>query len=173
VNYYALAVNVGGLNDLKYVMKESLVRTLAQKLKLRATKVYRKYSTTRDGYKVIEVTIPRENRKPLVATFGSKPCRWTRQPLPMQDVEVRHHTRRTELLKRLVAEGCELCGKPGKVEVHHIRKLSDLEHKWQGRTKPEWVKRMVEIKRKTLVVCRECHQAIHSGRYDGKKLTME
>lgn len=172
VNYYALAVNVGQLNDLKYVMKQSLVKTLAQKLKLRIKQVYRKYGTTRDGYKVIEITIPREGKKPLIATFGNKPCRRVKQPLPVQDAEVKHHTRRTELLKRLVAEGCELCGKPGAVEVHHIRKLSDLAHKWPGRTKPEWVKRMVEIRRKTLVICRECHQAIHSGHYDGKKLTM-
>lgn len=172
VNYYALAVNVSQLNDLKYAMKQSLVKTLAQKLKIRATQVYRKYGTTRDGYKVIEVTIPREGKKALIATFGNKPCRRVKQPLPVQDAEVKHHTRRTELLKRLVAEGCELCGKPGEVEVHHIRKLSDLTNQWQGRSKPDWVKRMVEIRRKTLVVCRECHRAIHSGRYDGKKLTM-
>jgi group II intron reverse transcriptase/maturase len=172
VNYYALAVNVGQLNDLKYVMKQSLVKTLAQKRKLRAPQVYRKYGTTRDGYKVIEITIPREGKKTLVATFGNKPCRRVKHPLPVQDVEVRHHTRRTELLKRLVADSCELCGKTGAVEVHHIRKLSDLVHKWQGRTKPEWVTRMIEIRRKTLVVCRECHQAIHDGRYDGRKLTM-
>lgn len=172
VNYYALAVNVGQLNNLKYVMKQSLVKTLAQKLKIRAKQVYRKFGTTRDGYKVIEVTIPREGKKPLIATFGNKPCRWSKQPLPVQDVEVRHHTRRTELLQRLVADECELCGNSGEVEVHHIRKLSDLVRKWQGRTKPEWVKRMIEMRRKTLVVCRECHQAIHTGRYDGKKLTM-
>jgi group II intron reverse transcriptase/maturase len=173
VNYYALAINVGKLNDLKYVMKQSLVKTLAQKLKIRAKQVYRKFGAARDGYKVIEVTIPREGKKSLIATFGNKPCRWTKQPLPVQDAEVRHHTRRTELLKRLVADGCELCGKPGEVEVHHVRKLSDLARKWQGRTKPEWVKRMIEIRRKTLVVCRECHQAIHDGSYDGTKLTTE
>lgn len=172
VNFYALAVNVSQLNDLKYAMMQSLVKTLARKLKLRIRQIYRKYGTTRDGYKVIEVTIPREGKRPLIATFGNKPCRRVKQPLPVQDVEVRHHTRRTELLKRLTADSCELCGKTGAVEVHHIRKLSDLVHKWQGRTKPEWVKRMVEIRRKTLVVCRECHQAIHSGRYDGRKLTM-
>ena len=29
---------------------------------------------------------------------------------------------------------------------------------------------MIEKRRKTLVVCRQCHQAIHAGTYDGPKL---
>lgn len=170
VNYYALAVNVGNLNDLKYAMRRSLVATLARKLKIRGSQVYRRYSTTRDGYKVIEVTISREGKPPLIATFGNKPCRRSKTPIDAQDVEVRHHTRRTELLKRLTADQCEICGKTGSVEVHHIRKLADLRQRWQGQDKPEWVKRMIEMRRKTLVVCHECHLAIHSGSYDGLKL---
>ena len=107
-------------------MKRSLVSTLARKLKISANKVYHKYGATRDGYKVIEVTVPREGKPPLIATFGNKSCRRVKQSLSVQDAEAKHHTRRTELLKRLVANGCELCGKPGEVEVHHIRKLSYL-----------------------------------------------
>jgi hypothetical protein len=65
----------------------------------------------------------------------------------------------------LQANTCELCGSEEKCEVHHIRKLADLKHRWAGRkTKPEWVKTMIAIQRKTLVVCRRCHVAIHAGR---------
>jgi hypothetical protein len=47
--------------------------------------------------------------------------------------------------------------------VHHIRKLADL--KVHGRAdKPTWVKTMAARKRKTLVVCGECHTHIHAGR---------
>jgi hypothetical protein len=46
------------------------------------------------------------------------------------------------------------------IEVHHIRALKDLNPK--GRKQPpEWVVRMASRRRKTLVVCRACHEGIH------------
>ena len=70
---------------------------------------------------------------------------------------------RDRLLKRLLADTCELCKSTYQVEVHHIRKLADLQK--PGRVdKPLWVRVMAARRRKTLVVCRECHQAIHAGR---------
>ena len=69
---------------------------------------------------------------------------------------------RTELVKRLLAEKCELCGSTENIEVHHIRKLADLKKKGQAEV-PKWVQIMSARKRKTLVVCRECHVAIHNG----------
>ena len=50
----------------------------------------------------------------------------------------------------------------GDVQVHHIRKLADLE-KPGRRAKPAWVKQMAARRRKTLIVCRKCHEAIHAG----------
>lgn len=72
---------------------------------------------------------------------------------------------RTDLIQRLQANECELCGSRKSCEVHHIRKLADLKHRWRGRKeKPEWVKRMIALRRKTLVVCKQCHTHIHAGR---------
>jgi predicted metal-binding protein len=34
-----------------------------------------------------------------------------------------------------------------------------------------WRQLMQAMRRKTLVVCRDCHQKIHAGQYDGIKLT--
>ena len=66
--------------------------------------------------------------------------------------------RRSELVQRLLADTCELCGSQHQVEVHHIRALKDLNPK--GRKEPpEWVVRMASRRRKTLVVCRACHEA--------------
>ncbi len=64
--------------------------------------------------------------------------------------------------QRVLADRCELCGSKEKVEVHHIRKLADLE-KPGRRAKPAWVKQMAARRRKTLIVCRKCHEAIHAG----------
>ena len=61
-----------------------------------------------------------------------------------------------------MANQCEYCGSMGRVEVYHVRKLADIEG---GRVpKPGWAQEMVAHQRKTLIVCRSCHQAIHSGK---------
>jgi hypothetical protein len=55
------------------------------------------------------------------------------------------------------------------VEVHHIRKLADLQVK--GRTeKSLWAQNMAARKRTTLVVYRKCHVAIHAGKPINHKL---
>jgi hypothetical protein len=70
---------------------------------------------------------------------------------------------RTELLERLLADACELCGSREEVQVHHVRHLKDLERKGRP-ARPEWAKKMAARRRKTLVVCRGCHRDIHAGR---------
>jgi hypothetical protein len=54
--------------------------------------------------------------------------------------------------------------------MHHVKKLKDLEKNGRNES-PEWMKRMIAMRRKTLAVCHECHIKIHSGKYDGKKVT--
>ncbi len=76
---------------------------------------------------------------------------------------------RSELVQRLLAQECELCGNRENIEVHHIRKLADLERKGR-KPRPDWMKKMSARRRKTLVVCRSCHQNIQYGRYDGQAL---
>jgi len=113
-------------------------------------------------YKCLEIQVPREGKKSLVARFGGIPLR--RQPMAALIDQSPNVARpeRNELIKRLLAEKCELCGSREHVEVHHIRKLADLEK--GGRERPRWAKIMAARRRKTLVVCHNCHQAIHAGR---------
>ena len=69
----------------------------------------------------------------------------------------------SEVVQRLLAQTCELCGAQEQCEVHHIRRLADL-HKPGRKEKPLWVQRMVAYRRKTLVTCRTCHEALHQER---------
>lgn len=48
------------------------------------------------------------------------------------------------------------------VEVHHIRHLKDLNVRGRA-PKPAWALQMAARRRKTLVVCRVCHEDIHYG----------
>jgi hypothetical protein len=170
--YYQLAVNRYQLNRLKWVMERSLVATLAHKLRISVSKVYKRYETnaeTPDGpRKVLQITVEREGgKKPLVAQWGGiSLARKTKAVLNDQIAPVWGD--RSELEKRLLADTCELCGSREHVEVHHIRALKDLHHKGQGE-RPRWVQIMAARRRKTLVTCRKCHNDIHAGRADGRR----
>ena len=167
VEYYRMAHNVYQLNKLKWIMETSLTKTLAAKLKLSVRQVYAKYHATllTDGkpYKGLQTVIYRgEDKKPFVAQWGAIPLR-RRMERPLNDTPYPYWDARTEIVQRLLADTCELCGSHTAIEVHHIRALKDL--KQYGRTaKPAWVKTMAARHRKTLVVCRSCHKDIHQGR---------
>ena len=169
VNYYRLADNLRTLSKLKWVMEQSLTKTLAAKHKISVRKVYQKYhaDVEIDGktYKGLQVTVPREGKKPLVATWGGISLIWDINA-PIDDQIKRYQWNKSELEKRLLAQTCEQCGATratDRIEVHHIRALKDLE-KYSGREKPQWVQIMASRKRKTLVLCRTCHDDLHAGR---------
>ena len=114
--------------------------------------------------KCFQVIVQRkEGKKPLVARFGGIPLRRRKEPI-LVDQEIRYRRYdRNELVKRLLANECEICGSMQNVEVHHIRKLADLKNDGR-REKSLWQKIMAARRRKTLIICRECHEAIHAGR---------
>lgn len=165
VQYYQLAFNLHQLDKLKWVMEQSLTKTLARKLQVSVPKVYDRFGTqikTEEGiYKVLRVIVERRDKKPLIAQWGGIPLRWRKDAI-LDDQPHKVLWRRTELLQRFLADECELCGSHEDVQVHHIRAMKDLQTK--GRSEiPAWVTQMAERHRKTLVVCLTCHQAIHQG----------
>jgi hypothetical protein len=171
-NYYRLAVNVASLSKVKWLMEISLVKTLAAKQKQTVTWVYRHYRTTSpEGLKCLEVKIERGEEKPLIARFGGKPIRYARFA-KIEDRIPQLHLERTQLVQRLLADQCELCGSTGKIEIHHIHSIKQLIQKYRkrGADMPGWVKKMAGMYRKTLAVCVACHHQIHAGAYDGHKL---
>ncbi|GIK38964.1 MAG: hypothetical protein DPW09_37220 [Anaerolineae bacterium] len=167
VQYFALAQNVCWFYDLHWVMETSLLKTLAHKHQITLTKIARKYITTRStpegqSLRCLEVQVERKNKPPLIAQFGGLALK--RQPFAiLNDQPPVYRSKRTEILKRMLANECELCGSGTNIEVHHIRHLKNLTKRGR-REKPEWVKRMAALRRKTLVVCFECHTNIHKGR---------
>lgn len=166
VNYYRMAYNLREISKLRWVMETSLVKTLANKYKTSVAQIYRKYRATEKignkSYKVLRATVNRKNKPPLVATWGGIPLIWSIKA-QLNDQPPRLWGGRTELERRLLAEECEYCGSTKNIEVHHIRALKDL-NKHKGKEIPEWVKLMAARKRKTMVVCRNCHQDITYGR---------
>ena len=169
VQYYKRASNLGWFGHLHWAMYWSLLRTLAAIHKTSATAMRRKYSAVhymRDGSlkRVLKASKPRPNGGPeYVAVFGDVSLKIDRFA-PIQDGPLQRHRvcTRNELVARLLANTCEVCGSDDSVDVHHVRKLKDL--KMPGRrVPPVWKQIMASRRRKTLVVCHHCHVAIHRG----------
>jgi group II intron reverse transcriptase/maturase len=169
VQYYAFAKNRYWFHHLQWVMGLSLLKTLAHKHKSTVRKMARRLRAEvyhQGGIRrCLEVKLERDGKEPLIARFGG--IRLTTDPLVHIEDRLADQDRtpppRAELITRLIADTCELCGSREEIQIHHVRKLADLNVK--GRTeRPSWMLTMAALKRKTLVVCQRCHVAIHAGR---------
>nr|WP_274919498.1 group II intron reverse transcriptase/maturase [Streptomyces sp. WZ-12] len=143
VQYYLLAQDVFRLGRLQWVMETSLLKTLAGKHRSTVTKMARKYKSiveTPEGPRTcLTVTVLRDRgRKPLVARFGGIPLKRQRKAVLTDRRPVMASAKRNELIHRLIAECCEICEARTNLEVHHVRKLADLNRPGR-RDKPDWV----------------------------------
>ena len=141
VEYYLLAGDVYRLNRLEWVMKTSMLKTLACKHDSTVTKMADRYKTTiatpSGPRRCFEVSVEREGRKPLIARFGGIPLRRKRNAVltdactaPGQRPAKRAgHPAPGRTMRAVQANG-------GTVEVHHVRKLADLDR--PGRPQPAW-----------------------------------
>jgi group II intron reverse transcriptase/maturase len=174
VQYYKLAQNLCWCAYLKRVMQLSLFRTLASKHKTSVNAIALKYDATvlmpQGPRKCVRMVIEREGKPDLVAQFGEIPLTRSENTVLIDGPSRIIETGRNELLQRLMADRCELCGSSDGVQVHHVRKLADLNK--PGRQElPLWRKMMSGRRRKTLVVCLQCHTDIHAGRPTRKPLS--
>ena len=167
--YYQMAHNLHILTKVKWVFQASLIKTIANKHKMTARKTAKKYLATieKDGkkYTVLQTIEEREGKPPLKVHFGAVPL--IRQDIPnfINDQKWKpYFSGKSDLITRMKAEECEMCGETPIVEVHHVRKLKNIDRLGM-KEKPEWVKRMIALRRKTMIVCPNCHRAIERGKH--------
>ncbi len=169
VQYYRFAQNVAWLGRLRWYMSGSLLKTLANKHRSSSYQMSKKYVSrflTEDGTwaRCFAVVIEREGKPSLIARFGDISLKHSRKATLIDDLPtLTRHIPRNELIQRLLAGECECCGSTRDVEVHHIRKISDL-HKPGRIAKPTWQIVMSMRRRRTLILCRSCHDDLHAGR---------
>jgi group II intron reverse transcriptase/maturase len=163
VNYYLLAGDVWRLNRVRWIMQNSLLKTLACKYGSSVSKMAARYKTAIDtphGPRTcLQATVERTGRKPLTATFGGIPLKRQRDAVLTDRQPPPGIICRTELIKRLQAGRCEMCQHTGEVEAHHVAKLAHLGK--PGQPQPPWAELMARKRRKTLVICANCHDLIH------------
>jgi len=167
VNYYSLAHNLGRLNQIAWEMETSLLKTLAGKNQTSVMKEVKRLSSTTQTpegpRKCLKLIIPREKKKPLVAIFGGLSLKRRKNPIIQDQVLTKYVNTRSELVERLLNDTCEVCGSKERIEMHHVRKLEDLNTKGK-REQPLWMKVMITRRRKSIPLCKTCHEDIHHNR---------
>jgi len=174
-NFYSLATDVSRkLNKFKFYHYYSLAKTIARKEESSVKKVIAKYGImvkNKNGTgtrNIIGIKYLTKEGERVMTYFNESIKRLDNPRTKMSDnlliIKPRH-----QLIDRINANTCELCGRKGKnkeFEVHHVRKLKDIKRKYfkRGKIIPNWVLIMSSINRKTLVVCKDCHNKIHSGK---------
>ena len=167
VEYYGMAYNLRKLNYLQYTMETSLLKTLAMKNRTTTMKTLKRLKTTiktpQGPRKCLRLIIPREGKKPLVATFGGLSLA-RKKDAAVREVAIPTYPRmRSEIVERLLKNTCEVCESQEHIEMHHMRKLASLNKKGK-REQPLWMKIMITRKRKSIPLCRKCHMDIHHNR---------
>jgi Type II intron maturase len=163
-NYYGLANEAKtGLNKLMYLAKSSFLATLAWKNR---SSISKENARLRQGKDLIILVKTKEGRPKRYTLFTLRD--W-KPPQPTEDVDKvpsTAHLRlgRSTLEQRLTANRCESCEKVGGYfEVHHVRKLKDLQGK-------EWWEQVMSYrKRKTMILCNECHDLLHAHKLTNRR----
>jgi group II intron reverse transcriptase/maturase len=149
--YYKFADNVSVLNDFYFIMKYSLLKTLAGKHNSSVHKVLRKYS--HDGRFRINFSAKGRLKTIYLYDYGFR-----KRPI-IKNSSTKHQS--NELTNRLLSRKCEWCGcADTNVSTHQVRKLTEL----SGVT--IWEQKMLALNRKTLVLCPACHDKLHKGILD-------
>ena len=158
-NYFSIANNSSHLNSFKYIMQYSMYKTFARKYSTTVRKIIAKYRFNKDFAVFYE---DKKGRKKMRVFFnGSFKRKTTAMEASCDNVaNTIFNTTVSSLIQRLQAGKCELCGAEGNIEIHHVKRLKDLQGK-----KP-WEIQMIGRQRKTMVVCIPCHNKIHAGKID-------
>jgi hypothetical protein len=149
-----------------------LAKTIAKKEKISVSKVIKKYGINvprkKDGgmRNIIGVKYLKKSGEERTITYFNESLE--RRRIPQNNVKDSMLSKRHEILDRLNNCKCELCGYSSSSHrdyvIHHVRKLKSTLEKYKkpDTTPPLWVNIMGELYRKTLVVCKKCHQEIHN-----------
>jgi group II intron reverse transcriptase/maturase len=155
-NYYSMASNFCKLNYFGYLMEYSCLKTLAAKHKCSSGQIKDKYKDGEGSWGIPYVTKAGEKRCYFAKYSECKGTKNASDRLPNE--AILHTSVTTTFESRLAAKICELCGTMDaeNYEIHHVHKVKDL------KGKEHWEKVMIAKRRKTMVLCKNCHYKIHN-----------
>lgn len=157
-NYYRIANNSSHASSLGYIMQYSMFKTFATKYRTSMSKMIGRLRIGKDfGVHFTDKKGKSKTRLLYNDGFARKPL--SREVAVDVIPNTVKYSSKTSLMDRLSAGQCELCGKTDcEIEIHHVRKLKDL----KGIS--YWERFMIARNRKTLALCLDCHEKLHSGK---------
>ena len=161
-NYYKLACNFYKLGYFAYLMEYSCLKTLASKHRSTIKGVMNMFKDGKGGWGIPYATKNGEKRMYFADYTTSKKSSECLDTKPLSATWYWHNPNSVE--KRLTAQKCELCGTTTAqtYEIHHVNKVKNL------KGKEHWERIMIAKRRKTMVVCYECHHNIIHGKTSPK-----
>ncbi len=158
-NYYRPTDNWAELSKIQYILKFSLAKTLASKKRSKMTGIIKN--------KDITVQVTRKGQQRTITFYRNTDWTIDRKAFtnsPTIDL-VRMHERMR--VRSKLRRPCCICLESNGVEMHHVRHIRKMtEQRAKGFTRL-----LAKLNRKQVPVCRECHRKIHSGAYDGLRLS--
>ena len=156
-NYYRISENVGALHKYYYMVRYSMLKTLAGKHRTNVSAIKKRHMV--NGV----LRIPYETTK------GRKYCEFYHDGFKkhsdgydnVADVmpSYRKYDSRHTIINRIKAGVCEICGEHAEyLCMHHVRTLKSL----KGRDIFE--QKMLEMRRKSLALCPDCFELLHETR---------
>lgn len=163
-NYYRFADNFGHLAQIQYILKFSLVMTLAAKYKRSVGQIFKRFGKTPTI--IIKARDGKKDRR--VAFYSNSDWKKQRNGFQVGQVKVdRLQWSITMRTRSKLGMPCCICNSVQQVEMHHVRHIRKT-----GGKKPVGVNAILQmLNRKQIPVCKTCHQKIHRGDYDGLSLS--
>ena len=157
--FYRPADNWPQLQRVQYILKYSLAKTLALKMRVSITRVMK----ARD----IGVRVTNKNGQVRNVAFFRN-TDWTVKRDAFKDSPEIDLVRMNVRLRTRSKLGlpCVVCGGPNRVQMHHVRHI----RKFEDGAPRGFTRVMAALNRKQVPVCKACHERIHRGEYDGLSL---
>jgi group II intron reverse transcriptase/maturase len=156
LNYFYFVDNFSNLHHVMYILKYSLICTVARKLRLNTAKVIKKFGKEF----TLQITPTKTKTLAFPSTLKNDPEKNVFKIAEFDPMATTYWKIRTV---SSLDRDCIICGAKERIEMHHIRGLKNA----APRT---YLEQMRAMKRKQIPVCKQCHDKIHKGHYDCEAL---
>ena len=164
LNYYTFAANRIEIQNLIWIFRQSLAKTLARKLKLKSMRqAFKKYGPLlKDPFTDLKLLVPKS--LPTIHKYNVK----ENMGLPSDIIEQTWYGRltSTNLFKQ-----CAICNTSANIQMHHLRSVKDVRAGMANHRSSfkEWIGASL---RKQIPLCQYHHSLYHQGKLLNHELNL-
>ena len=159
-NYYSGCTKRGRLQYIHYLLHTSCAMTLGHRHRMSCSKIFKKYK------KELRVKIPNTKDKTVSFPYQTQWRISDRKWLCGIKVEIPMYCYKNLVSKSPLGLSCIVCNSEEEpVEMHHVKHVRKKGYRYKG-----FHQQMALLNRKQVPLCKDCHQRVHSGKYNGPSL---